>query len=432
MWTKRQLPGYQSRGCGAGRGLFSHNIEEKRLPMKEKTATLAALAACAFTACTDAPTITLTPIEDWTAEPEFEIGDQLEGDALFGRIRDVRPAADGSRVYVLDAQSLEVTIWTPDGTLIGRVGGRGEGPGEFSDPGPLFLHNDRFQVGDRARYTTFTLEGDVLRTDGFPSLLGPASRIDAFTRFQVFAMFSDGSVGGLGITPWVMSGDIPEEDDPAVPVLRASQDDGDWGLDTLGLLSFRDVYARLDHPEYGETMATQRWIRPDHYQMDPWNSSVVISRPLRTHPGVLELIEVSLAGDTLWTRQVQLPPIPVTEADVEAAVDETAPFLGADTSGASPMLRRAIRDAFIIPDHWPATYEIRLMSNGEIWFQPAGHEDPDVWYSVRKGEDGPIRSVVIPERFRPLDVNATHVWGIRLDELDVQYVAGLRLERAAG
>ena len=31
-----------------------------------------------------------------------------------------------------------------------------------------------------------------------------------------------------------------------------------------------------------------------------------------------------------------------------------------------------------------------------------------------------------------MDVNATHVWGFRRDELDVEYVAGLRLARAGG
>ena len=396
--------------------------------------------ACALAACAEEATVTPAPIEVWTAEPEFEIGDQLEGDALFGGIRDVRPAADGSRVYVLDVQSLEVTIWTPDGTLIGRVGGRGEGPGEFLDPGPLFLFDDRFQVGDHSRYTTFALEGEVLRTDGFPPGVGVlergmdmATQRRSFTFFQVFAMFADGSVGALALPPWVMDGDVPEEEDPVVPVLRASPDDGAWGIDTLGLLSFRDVFATLQHPEFGEINPSQPWIRPDHFQMDPWNSSVVISRSLRDQPGVLEVIEVSLAGDTIWTRQVQLPPIPVTEDDVETAVEAQAPYLGADSSGLSPMLRRAIRASYIIPSHWPATNEIRLMSNGEIWFKPAGHETPTMWYAVRKGEDdAPVRSVVLPERFRPLDVNATHVWGIRFDELDVQYVVGLRLARADG
>ena len=224
---------------------------------------------------------------------------------------------------VLDMQTLEVTIWTPEGTLIRRVGGRGDGPGESSDPGPLFLFDDRFQVGDHARYTTFTLDGEVVRTDGFPPGVGlleegmdMATARRSFTRFQDFAMFADGSVGALGLPPWVLDGDVPEEEDPAIPVLRASQDAGAWGIDTLGLLSFRDVYATLDHPEFGE----------------------------------INLDEV-----------------------------------------------------------------------------------PGMWYAVRKGvDDSPIRSVVLPERFRPMDVNATHVWGIRRDELDVQYVVGLRLERAGG
>ena len=413
--------------------------------MQKQASVLLTLTACALAACAeDATIITVTPIENWIAAPEYEFGDQLEGDALFGRIRDVRPTADGSTIYVLDAQSAEVTMWAPDGTLVGRAGGHGEGPGEFSDPGPLFLHDGRFQVGDNAqyRYTTFTLAGEVVRTDGFPPGVGPlepgmdlATVRRVFTRFQVFAMFHDGSVGALGLPLWIMDGEIPEGDSPAVAVLRASQDGGEWGLDTLGLLGFQDVFASVRHPEYGEMRVSQPWIPPDHYQMDPWNGSVVISRPLRTQPGVLELIEISTAGDTLWTRQVQLPPIAVTDDDIEKAVDDHAPFFGEDADDARvPLLfRRTIRDAFTIPDHWPAAREIRLMSNSEIWFQPAGHDNPGMWYSVRKGEDeGPIRSVVLPERFRPLDVNATHVWGVRRDEMEVNYVAGLRLARAGG
>lgn len=411
--------------------------------MPKHDSVLLTLIACALAACTDDTTvITVNPIEDWIAAPEYEFGDQMEGDALFGRIRDVRPAADGSRVYVLDAQSTEVTMWTPDGTLVGRAGGRGEGPGEFADPGPLILFGDRFQVGDNTRYTTFTLDGEVVRTDGFPPGVGPLkSGMDpatvrrVFTMFQVMAMFDDRSVGGLGLPGWAMDGEIPEGDAPAIAVLRASRDGGEWGLDTLGLLGFQDVFAWVQHPEYGEIRVNQPWIPPDHYQMDPWNGSVVISRPLRTQPGVLELIEISTAGDTLWTRRVQLPPIAVTDDHIEKAVDDHAPFFGEDGDDARvPLLfRRTIRDAFTIPDHWPAAREIRLMSNGEIWFQPAGHDNPGMWYSVRKGQDeGPIRSVVLPERFRPLDVNATHVWGVRRDEMEVNYVAGLRLARAGG
>ena len=62
--------------------------------------------------------VTLTPVENWTTEAEYEFGDRFEGDALFALIVDVALGPNGSRVYVLDKQAAEVTIWTPGGNLI--------------------------------------------------------------------------------------------------------------------------------------------------------------------------------------------------------------------------------------------------------------------------------------------------------------------------
>lgn len=58
------------------------------------------LGACAADRGDDSPA--LTPVEEWSAEPEHEFGDRFEGDALFGLIVDVRSTVDGSGVYVLD------------------------------------------------------------------------------------------------------------------------------------------------------------------------------------------------------------------------------------------------------------------------------------------------------------------------------------------
>lgn len=97
-------------------------------------------------------------------------------------------------------------------------------------------------------------------------------------------------------------------------------------------------------------------------------------------------------------------------------------------ANASPMLKSRLRTAWFIPEYWPAIRLIRLMSNGEIWFEPLGLDTPGLWYAVRKGAgEGPIRRITVPESFQPLDVTATHVRGVRRDELDVGYVTGLRL-----
>ena len=395
--------------------------------MKQKIAAIAPLAACTLAACADdTTTTTLTPVEEWTTQPDYEIGDEMEGDALFARISSVVPTADGSRVYVLDRQAFEVTIWTPEGTLIGRVGRHGDGPGDFISPGSLYLFDDRFQVAERLRITTFSLDGDLVRADGLERAMGPdPSGIASFERlYHAIAMFDDRSVGAVSLAVQESSGSVGEEmSEDAHPVVRITRDGGSSGVDTLGLLGYRDAWLTLA----SRFAVRQPFVSPDEFDVDPRNGSVVFSRSPGPPPVVLELIEVSISGDTLWTRQIHLPAIPVTENEIEAAVDEVPPFLA---DGTPAEMKDAVRDAMIIPEYWPATLGIQLMSNGEIWFRPAGEDDPGIWYAVRKREDeGPIRRIVVPESFRPLDADASHVWGVRTDELGVQYVAGLRLVR---
>ncbi len=77
----------------------------------------------------------------------------------------MRDGPRGLWVTVLDRRASEVTIGTPGGTLIRRVGREGEGPGEFTGPHDLVLFEDRFYVADERRFTSFTLDGgDVMGT----------------------------------------------------------------------------------------------------------------------------------------------------------------------------------------------------------------------------------------------------------------------------
>ena len=248
--------------------------------MKQKIAAIAPLAACTLAACADDTTvITLTPVEEWTTQPEYEIGDEMEGDALFARISSVVPTADGSRVYVLDRQAFEVTIWTPDGTLIGRVGREGDGPGDFMSPGSLFLFDDGFQVAEGRRFTTFSLDGDLLRADGLERAMSPYPSGSASfgRRYHAIAMFDDRSVGAVSSAAQMLYGSVSEEmSEGAHPVVRITRDGGSFGVDTLGLLGYRDAWLTLG--SRGSFAVRQPFVSPDEFDMDPWNGSVVFSR----------------------------------------------------------------------------------------------------------------------------------------------------------
>lgn len=394
--------------------------------MSDRRATvLRALAALLLAGCADDGALKLTTAEDWATEAEYEIGDRIEDDAFFGPHLDVRAAADGSTVYVLDLQASEVTIWTPGGNLIRRLGRSGEGPGEFQGAGRLGLGAGGFYVRDLRRVTTFTPAGELTGTRPFPVEV-------AYRGFpaQVQDHFHDGSFVALP-SPMTLNASFTSDPTEDLPVLRVVEEGDAWRTEELALLNFRNWQTSFEvEGDSRPVPLMQPWVTPDGFAVDHLNGSVVIKRAPGGAPGLVELIEISTAGDTLWAREIQLPPIPLTEEQIDAEVEEWGAMIAASLgdANASPMLKSSIRTAWHIPEYWPAVREIRLMSNGEVWFAPLGLDPAGLWYAVRKGaDDGPIKRITVPESFQPLDVTATHVWGIRRDELDVGYVTGLRL-----
>ncbi len=122
--------------------------------MRNRLLLLAAATACALAACdTDpassvaGPQVVVETIGDttvvrtlsgsvWESEttlvPEISIG-ELDGpeELLFGWIRSIA-VDDDHNVYAFDDQAQEVRVFDSAGEYMERLGGRGEGPGEFS------------------------------------------------------------------------------------------------------------------------------------------------------------------------------------------------------------------------------------------------------------------------------------------------------------
>ncbi len=71
---------------------------------------------------------------EWRVEEELRIGSATSaGPDLFGDIRSFDVDASG-RVFVLDGLAQEVRVFDREGVFLRTVGGRGEGPGEFTLP----------------------------------------------------------------------------------------------------------------------------------------------------------------------------------------------------------------------------------------------------------------------------------------------------------
>ncbi|MCP4545140.1 MAG: hypothetical protein GY835_01590 [bacterium] len=91
-------------------------------------------------------------------------GDSDDPNEFFGLINSIRSDEEGN-LYLLDAQLLEIKIFSPEGDFLRVIGREGEGPGEFRNPtGIVFLPNGNIGV-------TIMVPGKIvaLTPDGDPA-----------------------------------------------------------------------------------------------------------------------------------------------------------------------------------------------------------------------------------------------------------------------
>ena len=92
---------------------------------------------------------------------------------MFGRMADA--AQVGDRIFVLDVRPPSLRMYDASGTYLATIGREGDGPGEFRYPRGLEVHpeNGRLYVTDAnsARVNVYSPQGDVLdryRIQPFP------------------------------------------------------------------------------------------------------------------------------------------------------------------------------------------------------------------------------------------------------------------------
>ena len=108
----------------------------------------------------------------WVTEPEFRIGDALEGDALFSWIPYLRATEDG-RIFILEPNISAVSVWDRDGEPVLSIGRPGQGPGDFVFPRRVHVGPDGFFVREASRFTFYADDGTLMRTA--PGILTSAS-----------------------------------------------------------------------------------------------------------------------------------------------------------------------------------------------------------------------------------------------------------------
>ena len=71
---------------------------------------------------------------------------------------------DDDRIYVLDGGLMHIAVFDSQGTFIRKLGKRGQGPGELSNPTAMYVFGDRLVLGDSSlnRMSVWDLAGNLL------------------------------------------------------------------------------------------------------------------------------------------------------------------------------------------------------------------------------------------------------------------------------
>ena len=371
-------------------------------------------------------------LSTWITVPEYQFGDAIEGNVIWQRPL-VRADPPRNRVLVLDPESSQVSEWTPEGSLGFVVGRVGEGPGEFVSPQALFIEADgSFSVleGEGSRFTYFTASGDLLE-----SIQGPGRRI-GYQGFRVSLAWPRNGVY-LGVPRIPLDIELGLRGDDPIrhqPLLRVRASENRQSYDNPQPLLWLDRQDRaivLQEESGSRSFGRQPFGGADQVRFEPGSAVVMKTKEVL---GAVELIEVDIAGDTVWHRHLQFEPRRLTtrmvEDRVEGFVNATADDYEEIASISSQELRDMYYRSLYKPVYLPAADgRPMLAASRDVWIRT--HEVSDTlrtYYVVRRGDaNGEPRRVLLPEWLQISDATETHVWGIWRDSMDVPHVVGRKL-----
>ena len=357
----------------------------------------------------DRPTIE-TELDIGTAEgaPEYQLA-QVVG-------IDVSESGD---IYVLDMQARRVRVFDADGRFLREMGGSGSGPGELSQmtTGVMLAPGDTVVVPDmmQQRLTRYTSAGEPVGSSPIPMSEGVSMRWEMAPGYRMIQQSRRMALPGMdSVTP------------------------GDFLIERLPDGTIRDTILELptggtidlggDRPRIRLFSAEPMWAAGTdgriYYAVNDGYSILIHSAD-----GTLE----SIVRRPFERR-------PVTDADQQAIRDAMADLYR--NQGLPPAAFEQLLGMMEFADFYPAFASILGGPGGSIWVQQIRTADE---VAAAGGEidiqdtgsnrfdvfdrDGRYLGVLeLAERFTPMRVRGSCVYGVQRDEMDVQHVQRLSVQ----
>lgn len=383
----------------------------------------------------------------WRLEEVLRIG-SVENTDLVRGVLDLAIGPD-SALYVAQAMVPAITVFSPDGQVLRRIGRAGQGPGDF-----LFAAlrvgwvGDTLWVADLNRIQLFATDERV------PDQVIQFSvgALEEGSSLSPGRMLADGTLIGerrlTDLRRWSSRGA-----DPGLALRRLSRS-GEV-LDTIAIIDWPGNAVENEREPGGWPRVhplrdlPARGLQEYLTALKPDGSAVVQIAKVREDatPPTFDLLVISIGGDTLVHRSVEYEPRRVTSAMERRLRDEYAGWIAGDYTPSTLRLtettlerrRRAARAVFWVPDYHPPVRQVVAGTDGSIWLLREMRENRvDVWEiydsdGTLEGrvEVGQGRGSVKPwhPRLSVARASRDEVWATTRGEYDVPYLHRYRVDR---
>lgn len=367
----------------------------------------------------------------WTisGEPLLQIG-AVEGDEpyLLGRLTNSGTnwgkvfRTEGGQIVVCNGMDSTIRFFDAVGHFLKQVGGRGEGPSEFSNIWSCAPTEDGFVVfGYALKAAWFDDRGELLRTARFPTVAGGR-------RTDIRGLFGDGAAllsgygsqsheTGPGVHTWSEGLFVASADgDSVAPSLTTNS----YTMASDGELSLNQQFGPS-----GQVLTTGDSILygwPEDYSIGVYERDGSLTRSIRR----------------TWE------PLPVTEEDIEWWEDfrlNIDSLMGRPTSPSLAEARRKQNDLMIYPDHHAPFDKILVDRVGYIWVRQQ-HPRMEYFFNtyalrfpynlawdIFDSEGRWLTSLLMPTGLEVHDIGEDYILGVWKDEMDVEYVRMYSLDR---
>ena len=362
--------------------------------------------------------------EEWTVTEDLKIGSVAgEPEYQFGMLAFIEVGDDGS-MYAVDVQGQELRAYDADGNYLRTIAEAGDGPGEVGQ-GTMFVFDDHrggLVVPDLGNQRVNRYGSDGEPRGSFPIALqaGMPTRWAVDHEGRVVAQLRGMNVQGMSAL---------EEGDPIV-----AYDTTGAVVDTLAMLPKGQTLAGATEERFSMVLFAPEpvWdIDADGSIYYALNSEYRIK---------VNDVEGNLVR--IFTREVDRKP--VEESDRNAilrAMREQYQQFGLPPAQVEPLM-----EGIGFADFYPAFGQLLLGPGETGWVQrirsardmaqgaEEGFEfDPqDIGspqWDVFDREGRYLGVVTLPDRFAPVNVHGDKLYGVWRDELDVQYIMRLKVNR---